>query len=281
MKKNNNQNESPYHTSVMLKEVLEALHIKKLGKYIDATLGTAGYSMAIEKKGGIVLGIEKDPKILSIAKRRYPDGNFVLGDFANIDKIAQEFGFKGVDGIVFDLGISNLHFKKDNRGFSFEDPNQELDMRLDPNSQGVKASDLLNVLDKRQLINLFTVTMKCTDAKKLAQEIVRKRPIKLVSDLLPVIGSSSKPKLHPATLAMLALRIAVNEELSNLNIALPKAMSLLKKEGCLVVVTFHSGEAKVVEKFMGKGIYPLLPSEEEKINNPRSRSAKLWKIIKK
>lgn len=273
--------DTQYHESVMVREVIKELHIKKGSLIIDATLGTAGHSLEILKAGGDVLGIEADPKMLSIAKGRVPEGNFVLGNFNTIDRIASENGFTEVDGILFDLGVSNLHLKSDDRGFSFTERDQVLDMRLNPETQGVKAMDFLNALDKTQLTNLFLKVMKYKDAKKLALKIIDNRPVKTVGQLKDLaFGVSQKPGLDSATLPMLALRMAVNSELENLNEVLPKAYKLLKKGGRLLVITFHSGEDEIVEgffkskKLVGKTKL-ILPTNEEVFRNQRARSAKL------
>lgn len=267
----------------MVKEVIKSLHINKSSQIIDATLGTGGHSQAIINLGGKVLGIERDPKILAIAKDRLKEtGKFVLENFTNIDKIAKENNFSKVTGILLDLGVSNIHLKEDNRGFSFSDSSQALDMRLKPNSQGVKASDLLNVLDKTQLTNLFAKIVNFANAKKIAERIVNVRPITTVGELnLCLEDLPHKRSLNPATLPMLALRIAVNSELENLEEVLPKAFNLLENGGRLLVITFHSGEERIVKDFFkGKGEV-VLPSQEEIFNNQKSRSAKLYILEKK
>lgn len=274
----------------MVNEVLKSLyqdkdkesHFNKSSQIIDATLGTGGHSNAIIEKGGNVLGIEADPKILEIAKDRLKSkGKFVLGNFVDIEKIAKENKFNKVTGIIFDLGVSNIHLLDDDRGFSFSDSNQLLDMRLNPNIQGVKASDLLNALDKTQLTNLFLKVVSFDSAKKIAERIVNQRPIKTVGDLTLVIKDlPHKRSLNPLTLPMLALRIAVNSELENLDESLPKAYDLLSKGGKLLVITFHSGEERIVKNFFQKRGEVILPSQEEIFNNPKSRSAKLY-VLKK
>ena len=265
---------------------------ERRGKYIDATLGAGGYSLPILKCGGMVLGIDADPKMIAIAKERLEKvpigptarpGSFfkaVNANFVNIDSIARENGFENVDGIVFDLGISNIHFLGDDRGFSFSDKEAPLDMRLNPGTQAVKASDLLNKLRDDQLRLML--------GWNLAQEVVKVRsqkPFEKVGDLTALIGGTplrrgyAGRRTHPATKAFLALRMAVNSELENLREALPKALGLLRKGGVLAVVTFNSDEDRVVKNFRDGGEI-ILPSREEVLRNPKARSAKLRVLIK-
>ncbi|MGB6838890.1 MAG: 16S rRNA (cytosine(1402)-N(4))-methyltransferase RsmH [Microgenomates group bacterium] len=298
--------EVKYHESVMVREVLENLGLKRAPlknqvRVIDATLGTGGHSLAIIKIGGRVLGIDLDEEILEIAKKRLEKAcpalekdrapfKLVNGNFKDIDKIAEGAGFKKVDGVVFDLGVSNIHLKSSSRGFSFENETAPLDARLNPKLQAVTAADLLNSLRKDQLESLFNTVMTKGKSKKLAIEVVIARGeelIKNVGDFLKIINKAkiAGGKLHPGTLPFLALRIAVNSELENLKIALPKAFELLKKGGRLVVISFHSGEDKLVKNFfrdmekkdLGSVLTkkPLTSTSVEINRNPRARSAKL------
>jgi 16S rRNA (cytosine1402-N4)-methyltransferase len=274
-----------YHESVMTREAIENLHVKSQAKYIDATLGTGGHTLGIAKQGGEVLGIEADPEMLAIAKKRLEKekiGNckLVAGNFVDMDKIAREFGYEKVSGILFDLGVSNLHLKDISRGFSFENPDAFLDMRLNREMQGVKATDLLNVLRRDQLVDLFMVTLDPGPSRWLSSRVVNFRqdkPISTVSDFLEICKGlkTGKKTLNEATLPFLALRIAVNSELDNLKNALPKAYDLLTEGGRLVVITFHSGEDEIVKEFFGKRGEYITPSLTEIENNQRSRSAKM------
>lgn len=281
-----------FHQSVMVNEVVLHLNISahsktrlQAGRFIDATVGTGGHSQAIIDSGGEVLGLEVDPKMLRIAKKRLPKASLVLANFVNIDRIAKIKGFVPVDGILFDLGVSNIHLKDDDRGFSFSKKDQLLDMRLNPKVQKVKASDLLNILDSTQLTKLFSEVMKYPDAKKLAKRVVEVRPILTVGELKKLCyGVGKKKGLDSATLPLLALRIATNSELENLEEVLPKAYELLKPGGKLLVITFHSAEVEIVKKFNKSASRQSkleLPSKDEVSTNPRARSAKLWIIQKK
>ena len=282
--------QSNYHESVMVSEVMKALHIEKACKYIDATLGTGGHTLEIANLGGTVLGIDMDPAMITIAAARIGDKAVLArGNFTDIDKIAPDHGFDKVSGILFDLGVSNIHLKSELRGFSFENPEAELDMRVDPDSQGVKASDLLNVLREDQMRAMFEVTLEPGAAKWLTDRVITFRaggPIKTVSDMLGICKGlkTGKRVLNEATLPFLALRIAVNSELDNLKVALPKAYGLLTKGGRLVVISFHSGEDEIVKDFFREKqnqgdklitFKPIAPGEDEKEANRRARSAKM------
>lgn len=287
-----------HHESVMVREAVEGLHINNRGRFIDATVGTAGHALEIIKKGGSVLGIEQDPKMLEIAYARLKDiGGFfklVQGNFRDIKMIAGKTGFVPANGILFDLGVSNIHFKSDDRGFSFGNPEAPLDMRLDKFSQSITAADLLNVLRQDQLYSLFEKVLYPLESKDLSQKIVTKREetkIKTVGDFLEIAESiDSKRGLHAGTRAFLALRIAVNSELENLKETLPGTFEILAQGGRLLVISFHSGEDAIVKNFFrqisdeGKAKVitdkPIYPSEEEVSVNPRSRSARL-RILEK
>lgn len=282
------------HESVMVGEVLDSLHVKKLGKYIDATLGTGGHTLEIIKAGGEVLGIEADPEMLALAESRIRSEvhdsdkyKLVNDNFVNIDQIAKKNNFNDIDGIILDLGVSNLHLLDEERGFSFSNSNPDtvLDMRLNPKMQGVKASDLLNVLREDQLQNLFEVALDRSSSRWISSQIVKtreQRPFKTIADFMEICANlkNEKSHLHPATLPFLALRIAVNSELSNLEEVLPKAYKLLKPGGKLLVITFHSKEDGLVKSF-DKNSKLVLPSANEIENNNRARSAKLRIIVKK
>lgn len=298
------------HIPVMLFEVIEYLQVKKEQKYIDATVGAGGFTEAILKRGGEVLGIDQDPKSLAIAEERLKacPGTFsrnertsnvltlVRGNFSNLQEIAQVNGFAQVHGIVFDLGFASFQVEDAKRGLSFQRQGP-LDMRLDPNL-GVTAGDLVNLLSESQLCKLFIEYGDEPMSLAIAKAIVVKRknlPIKTTSDLVLIINEVYKQKnmnakINPATKVFQALRIAVNSELDNLATALLQSVNLLVSQGRLVVVSFHSGEDRIVKAFFKEqerqGILkilspkPIIPSPGEIQNNPRTRSAKLRAIEK-
>jgi len=237
--------------------------------------------------------------MLAIAKKRLgeewkSDLKLVNSNFTQIDKIAEENGWMPVSGILFDLGVTNIHLKDLERGFSFENPEALLDMRISPKTQGVKASDLLNVLREDQLRSLFEVTLDPGAAKWISGRVVHSRAIKsisTVSDMLEISEGlrAGRNGLREATLPFLALRIAVNSELTNLAEVLPKAFGLLEKGGRLVVISFHSKEDVIVKDFFKEKtkegsklitFKPILAGEAELIENRRARSAKM-RILQK
>ncbi len=284
---------SNFHTSVLLKEAIDLLQVKKGGKYIDATLGGAGHALEIIKRGGIVLGIDCDEEALN-----YVEKNFKLtlakGNFRDLEEIARLNNFNKVSGIIFDLGVSSFQLENGKRGFSFL-KGGPLDMRMDK-ELGVKASDLLNILPKGELYEIFIKLGEEHRARAISDGIVSARriaPIQTTGDLSSVIQKALgiKGEITDFTKANIskrvfqALRIAVNDELENIRIALPKAMELLQSGGRVVVISFHSLEDRIVKQSfiefekqdMGKIISkkPIVSSEEELKKNPRSRSAKL------
>lgn len=286
------------HEPVMVHEVLEFLNLAPLkgqARVIDATVGSGGHAIEMIKVGAEVLGIDADAEMLEMAKKRLEKARpamyrLVHGNFRNIDRIARDNHFIEVDGILFDLGVTSQHFASASRGFSFGQKSALLDMRLDPKRQAVTAANLLDLLPKNQLEELFKGVMTERKAAKIAKAVVLARdlkPIKKVGDFLEITNrlAKTKSRLHPATLPFLALRMAVNSELENLEEALPKAFRLLKTKGRLVMISFHSGEDAIVKKFFRKlekqkkasllTKKPVLPSKEEVKRNIRARSAKL------
>ncbi len=278
------------HETVMGEAAVAALHIKNQAFYIDGTLGTGGHSLEILKAGGKVLGIDTDPEMVAIARKRlekeFDSKSFKLvnGNFIDIDKIAKENNWLPVSGILLDLGVSNLHLKDMERGFSFANPEAPLDMRLNRETQGVSAADLLNVLREDQLEEMFSVVLEGGPARWLTGRVIHSREnakIETVGDLLEICEGlkTGKTGLSEATLPFLALRIAVNSELDNLKTVLPKAYDIIEKGGYLVVITFHSGEDKIVKEFAHNSEF-IGPKESEIYDNPRARSAKM-RVIQK
>ncbi len=286
---------SEYHVSVLLQEILENLDIKPGKKYIDATLGGGGHTIAIANAGGEVLSLDVDEDALHYVKEKLKVQSSKLkitlarGNFKDIDVLAKENGFEKVSGIIFDLGVSSHQFEEGERGFSFRF-DTSLDMRMDK-SLSVTAADLVNGLTKGELYELFTKFGEEHFARAISDGIVRTREIKRIETTgeLAKIAERAYPrgfhKVHPATKIFQALRIVVNDELNNLKEALPRAIDLLETSGRLCIITFHSLEDRIVKeaykefeiKGLGKIITkkPIIPTEEEIEKNNKSRSAKL------
>lgn len=284
-----------FHKPVLLKEVIEFLNLQKDKKYIDATLGGGGDTFEILKRGGVLLGIDFDPEALEFVKRKWKiearnwnikEENLTLvkGNFREIGKIAKDIGFEKVSGIIFDLGVSSRHLDKAERGFSFQ-KSGPLDMRMDPSIR-VTAKDLVNGLSKKELYELFTKLGQERRALAISDRIVRARrikPIETTRELAEIVEKTYGIKEEARIFQ--ALRIAVNDEINNLKRALPEVVSLLEKNGRIIVISFHSLEDRVVKdafrEFQQKGLgeiitkKPVEPSITEKKENRRSRSAKL------
>ena len=279
------------HVPVLLKEAADLLAVKPSGRYIDATLGGGGHAQEIIRQGGQILGIDQDPEAIEFVKQRvHPThAQVVLGNFANLESIAQEHGFAPAAGIIFDLGVSSFQLDTPERGFSFQ-ADAPLDMRMSPDL-AVTAADLVNGLGRKELYALFTKLAQERLARPIADAIVESRRIRPINTtrqlatLVERVYGRRRDHLHPATKVFQALRIAVNDELNNLKAALPQALNLLGSRGVLIVISFHEGEDRIVKhQFKNwaldhQGIIltpkPIIPSVEEIRSNPRSRSAKL------
>lgn len=293
------------HQPVLLKEALEYLQVKPGRIYLDATLGDGGHTQAILEKGASVIAIDQDPQALERASARLqsacPDINIKLdvklpvtqvgaktcllirSNFANLDQLIN----LPIDGILFDLGVSTLQILMPQRGFTFQSEGP-LDMRMDPDL-GVTAADLLMALSQKELTRLLLELGDETFAAKIARRIVKVRqrtPIVTTTQLADLVARI-KPhsKIHPATKTFQALRMAVNQERYSLVEALPQALRLLKKQGRLVIISFHSGEDRLVKHFLKEQAEsnnleiltskPVKPTVLEINQNHKARSAKL------
>ena len=286
------------HISVLLREVVEGLAVKPSGKYVDATLGGGGHAVEILSRGGRVLGIDWDKEALKAARKRldadFPKGKWQLarGNFAKVKQICGEAGWSKVGGVLFDLGLSSIQLNTARRGFAFRKEGP-LDMRMDERL-GVTASDLVNALSEKQLREVFSNLGEERLALSISRRICQARAVKKIettkglADLVARVYQGKGKwgaKIHPATRVFMALRMAVNFELDNLREGLNGAVEILRKNGRLVVISFHSGEDRIVKQTLQEwkrvGVLktltdkPIVPSESEININPRSRSAKL------
>ncbi len=285
------------HTSVMLNEILEYLKPKSGKKYIDCTLGGAGYTVALAKavgQTGQVIGIDLDELAIKnaqtlINEQKLQNITLINDNFKNLETIISENISPDAkfDGIVFDLGLSSAQLDDEVRGFSFKGE-RPLDMSFGPANQK-STEEIVNHYDLLELTRIFREYGEEKHAYRIAKAIVAARRLerlKTTADLVKVIEDAVpfryQSKIHPATRVFQALRMETNEELMSLAEVLPVAIKLLKPSGRLVVVSFHSGEDRIVKRFLKgeTGIKiltkrPLIPTETEVENNPRARSAKL------
>ena len=285
------------HVSVLLDEVVEWLAPRPGGTFVDATLGNGGHAAALldaTAPDGRLLGLDADPRALDVAGTRlaeYGDRAILVNaNFRDLAAVGTERGIADVDGIVMDLGLSSRQLEASGRGFSFRE-DEPLDMRFDP-SRGQSAADLLNELDEREIADLIYQLGEEPKSRRVARQVVQRRalaPFRTTGDLVAAVEAALGPRrgrTHPATRTFQALRIAANDELGALEVALPQAAGLLRPGGRLAVVAFHSLEDRRVKQFFRAGgtdaaplraltKRPLVPSDDEVARNPRSRSAKL------
>lgn len=281
-----------FHRPVLVDQVIQALDVHHDGIYVDATVGNGGHSLEILNHGGQVYGLDQDPENLAIATARLSATEFgsrfhpIHSNFNQLDSLIGKEIPSSLNGILFDLGLSSGQQKSYGRGFSFNDPDS-LDMRLDPTTQSLTAEEIINTFDFKQLYDIFSKYAQEKFSKPLIIRIIaerQKKPIKSGKRLGDIIRSYYQEKhLHskidPSTKIFMALRIAVNDEFSNLKQALESTLNL--PTGCrIAVISFHSGEDRLVKQFIRRH-FPLqagkavLPTETEIKSNPLSRSAVL------
>jgi len=282
------------HFSVMAAESLELLAVRPDGVYLDATCGLGGHTALIaERLGkGLVIANDRDPQSLRMARDNtlaWKDRIcFHHGAFATLPDAVAEAGFRKVDGLLADLGVSRYQLTAPERGFSFQSDGP-LDMRLD-STMGMTAADLVNHMAEKELADLIYQLGAERRARKVARAIVRARPIRSTLHLADVVlrAVPRTGRLHPATLTFMALRMAVNDEPGELDRLLEIGPGLVKSGGRMVVISFMSfDDRKVKERFreLGRAARariltrrPLEPSESETDRNRGSRSAKLRAI---
>jgi 16S rRNA (cytosine1402-N4)-methyltransferase len=302
------------HAPVLLREVLAYLQPHPGGRYIDGTLGAGGHAEALLQEASPnsrLLGFDRDPAAVAFAAQRLaPFGERFTGvarSFGEMGLVAPAHGFDRVDGILLDLGLSSRQLDDAQRGFSFlkEGP---LDMRFDP-CEGETAADLINNLSAEELAGIFRRYGEESHSKRIARAIVAKRPLRTTGELARLIeseiGRRGRSGRHPATQVFQALRIAVNDELGEIERGLEAAVAILRPGGRLAVISFHSLEDRLVKQFFRqKSKDCTCPPEqpictcgaraslklvvrkavkataEEIAANPRSRSARLRVVAK-
>lgn len=292
-----------YHVTVLLKDAVDALNVKPDGKYLDCTLGEAGHSLAILKKldeKGTLVSLDQDQDAIDFVKDFYKSElkqNWIIerSNFSNLDRVCNKVGVNELDGVLMDLGLSSRQLEASERGFSYLEGSQDLDMRMNT-EMNAKAIDLLKFYDEKTLSLIFRRYGEENNAPRIAKFIKENiNEIETVDDINKLIlravpAAQYDTHKHPSRRVFQALRIAVNDELGSLESGLEKAYNLLKKEGVLVVISFHSLEDRITKQFFKKKAVeegaevskqPIIPSKEEIQVNNRSRSAKMRILIKK
>jgi len=300
------------HYSVLLQECLDGLNIRPDVIYLDGTLGRAGHSCQAARRltTGTLICVDRDQAALDAAQTRLAPWmdrvRLVHSNFAEIDAILDGLGIDRVDGMLFDLGVSSPQLDDSSRGFSYM-ADAPLDMRMD-RSEGLTAADVVNTWSRDELRRILLQYGEERYAGLIAAAIERHREVKPIETTLELVdiikgampGKALKEKQHPAKRSFQAIRIAVNDELTAVDRMIRAAVPRLNPGGRLAVITFHSLEDRIVKAGMAdfaKGCTcppdfpvcvcgrtpdlklvnkkPILPSQQELTENPRSRSAKL------
>jgi 16S rRNA (cytosine1402-N4)-methyltransferase len=301
------------HTSVLLGETIEQLHIRPDGIYVDGTLGGGGHSLEICKRltTGRLIGIDQDEDAIAAATERLRDYadrvTIVRSNYAQMAEVLQDLGIDRVDGIVLDLGVSSFQLDTPERGFTYRSEDAPLDMRMDKR-QKLTARDIVNDYSEMEIFRIIRDYGEDRFAKNIAKHIVAARqeaPIETTGQLNAIISAAIPKKVqvtggHPSKRTYQAIRIALNHELDVLRDNLDEMIGLLNDGGRICIITFHSLEDRIVKsnfkknenpctcpssfpvcvcgnKSKGRVISrkPILPSEEELETNSRSKSAKL------
>lgn len=308
------------HRPVLLTEVIEELHIKPDGIYVDGTLGGAGHSIEITKRlsaGGRLIGIDQDADAINAATERlapYRDRvTIVRENYRAFDAVLNERNIKKVDGILLDLGVSSFQLDTASRGFTYREADAPLDMRMDQR-KALTAKEIVNTYSEGELYRILRDYGEERFAKQIARNIVAMRdgqPVTTAGELVEIIRCSIPKKQqmsggHPAKRTFQAIRIELNEELTVLSESIDRMIDRLNDGGRLAIITFHSLEDRIVKNAfrrnespctcppnfpvcvcgnVSKGEIdpkkPILPSKSEQEENQRSKSAKLRVFTRK
>ena len=304
---------SEKHIPVLLNETINGLNVRPGKIYVDLTLGRGGHSKEIisRLKFGLLLAIDQDEAAIEKAKKLLPTSTnvktiIIKSNFVHLEKILKDLKISKVDGILMDLGVSSPQFDEAERGFSYQ-KDAPLDMRMDQ-KQSLTAREIVNTYSLVQLTKILREYGGEKFAYPIAKNIIKSRPVNTTGELVEII-KKSKPRRellkigHPAKQVFQALRIETNDELNVLYKTLFSALEVLNPKGRLAIITFHSGEDKIVKdifsqktKIVGNrhnipdleeepeyqlvNKHPITPSEEEIEKNHRAKSAKL-RIIEK
>lgn len=305
--------DQPPHQPVLYHEIIHFLRPQSPERYVDATVGAGGHAWGILEQSaphGRLLALDRDPQALELAGQRlllFKDRLvLVQASYTALTVELQRLNWQSVHGIVFDLGVSSMQLDTPARGFSFQSDGP-LDMRFDP-ANPLSAAKLVNDLPENELADLIWRFGEERHSRRIAQAIVRARPLQTTGQLAEIIRKAAggqRDRLHPATRTFQALRIAVNQELQAVETALPQAVQALAPGGRLAVISFHSMEDRIVKqyfRFESRDCIcppeqpvctcghqasireltrrPIQPRPEEIQDNPRARSARL-RVVEK
>ena len=294
------------HIPALLKESTEFLNPKSGDVILDATINGGGHSEEILKmigEKGKLIGIDRDGEVLNKLKEKWKDRKNVLlarDNFRNLDKVLESLKIEKINGAIFDIGASSLQIDESDRGFSFQkDEPLLMTMKAEIEPDDLTAKEIVNSWSEKDLADVIWEYGEERFSRRIAKNIVQRRELKkfeTTGELVDAIRESvpsfyrDSRKINCATRTFQALRIAVNDELGALKEGVEKAWNFLREGGRLAVISFHSLEDRIVKKYFkelaakneGKILTkkPIIPSEEEVKNNPRSRSAKLRAIEK-
>ncbi|MEK7552494.1 MAG: 16S rRNA (cytosine(1402)-N(4))-methyltransferase RsmH [Patescibacteria group bacterium] len=300
------------HVSVLLQSVIDGLDLRPGLTVVDGTINGGGHSAAIRPliPNGHLIGLDRDASAIERARQRLSEidslggieqcrVSLLAGDFRSIDHLVRSIGVTSIDRLFLDLGLSSNQLAESGRGFSFQtDEPLLMTYESSPSPEQLTAAEVINRWDEDQLTTVFRDYGDELNAKRFARAMVtarRLKPIRTTTDLVEIIRHAAprwylKQRRHHATKVFLALRLVVNDELGSLAQGLAAGFNLLRPGGRIAIITFHSGEARVVKNFFREQVSQgtaliinkkaIKPSREEVINNPRARSATL-RIIQK
>jgi 16S rRNA (cytosine1402-N4)-methyltransferase len=296
------------HIPVLYHEIIEALAPYSGGRYIDGTLGAGGHAWGIlntSSPNGNLLGIDLDSQALVVANQRlsiFKDRAIIRkGSYIDMKSFSNELGWNFVDGIILDFGVSSIQLDTKDRGFSYQ-ADAPLDMRFGDHSS-ITAADIINTYSEKDLADIIWQYGDEKFARRIARIICQHRPVSSTTELADLVKKAyggKKSQIHPATRTFQAIRIAVNQEMQAIEIVIPQAIDLLKPGGRLAIISFHSLEDRIVKTIFRKeskdcicpphqpictcnhlatikeiNRKPIEATQQEILENPRSRSAKL------
>lgn len=282
------------HTTVLLHESIDGLNLHAGSVYLDGTLGSGGHAEYALSKGASIIGLDQDAEAIERSKKRLTGGTFIQENYRNLDIALDSINIEKIDAFMLDLGLSSDQFETSGRGFTFQkDEPLLMTFKRNPTEEDLTAREIVNTWDEENIADIIYGYGDERYARRIAKSIVESRPIETTFQLVEAVklGTPSayhRGRIHPATKTFQALRITVNDEINTLKEGLKKGFERLSKGGRMAVISFHSIEDRVTKRFFKEKQEeaniltkkPIVPSDEEKVRNPRSRSAKL-RIIEK